>query len=107
MQKRRLQFSVGSRGSEPGCFTWPRGIAVGPDNTMVVADSSNHRVQVRLFKHQLIKFSNIFHYNHVLTNKYLRILNRYGTLLKYSLKTVNSTEYKIHFYEKVDINMQI
>ncbi|KAJ8731619.1 hypothetical protein PYW07_004783 [Mythimna separata] len=46
MQKRRLQFSVGSRGSEPGCFTWPRGIAVGPDNTMVVADSSNHRVQV-------------------------------------------------------------
>ncbi|XP_004925174.2 RING finger protein nhl-1 isoform X2 [Bombyx mori] len=46
LQKRRLQFSVGSRGSEPGCFTWPRGIAVGPDNTMVVADSSNHRVQV-------------------------------------------------------------
>lgn len=46
LQKRRLQFSVGSRGSEPGCFTWPRGIAVGPDNIMVVADSSNHRVQV-------------------------------------------------------------
>ncbi|XP_013144126.1 PREDICTED: RING finger protein nhl-1 isoform X2 [Papilio polytes] len=46
LQKRRLQFSVGSRGSEPGYFTWPRGIAVGPDNTMVVADSSNHRVQV-------------------------------------------------------------
>ncbi|XP_048478366.1 RING finger protein nhl-1 isoform X2 [Plutella xylostella] len=46
LQKRRLQFSVGSRGSEPGCFTWPRGIAVGPDNAMVVADSSNHRVQV-------------------------------------------------------------
>lgn len=45
LQKRRLQFSVGSRGSEPGYFTWPRGIAVGPDNTMVVADSSNHRVQ--------------------------------------------------------------
>lgn len=46
LQKRRLQFSVGSRGSEPGSFTWPRGIAVGPDNIMVVADSSNHRVQV-------------------------------------------------------------
>ncbi|XP_046965714.1 RING finger protein nhl-1 isoform X1 [Vanessa cardui] len=46
LQKRRLQFSVGSRGSEPGYFTWPRGIAVGPDNIMVVADSSNHRVQV-------------------------------------------------------------
>lgn len=37
---------MGSRGSEPGYFTWPRGIAVGPDNTIVVADSSNHRVQV-------------------------------------------------------------
>lgn len=55
MQKRRLQFSVGSRGSEPGCFTWPRGIAVGPDNTMVVADSSNHRVQVRLLNQLFIK----------------------------------------------------
>jgi hypothetical protein len=28
-----------------GLFTWPRGIAVGPDNSIVVADSSNHRVQ--------------------------------------------------------------
>lgn len=46
LQKRRLQFKVGSRGSEPGCFTWPRGIAVAPDNSIVVADSSNHRVQV-------------------------------------------------------------
>nr|CAD7424563.1 unnamed protein product [Timema monikensis] len=46
LQKRRQQFKIGSRGSEPGCFTWPRGIAVGPDNLVVVADSSNHRVQV-------------------------------------------------------------
>jgi len=46
LQKRRQQFKIGSRGSEPGCFTWPRGIAVGPDNSIVVADSSNHRVQV-------------------------------------------------------------
>ncbi|KAL1138212.1 hypothetical protein AAG570_009903 [Ranatra chinensis] len=44
--KRRQVFSVGSRGSEPGCFTWPRGVATGPDNSIVVADSSNHRVQV-------------------------------------------------------------
>ncbi|XP_026680938.1 uncharacterized protein LOC113468320 [Diaphorina citri] len=50
LQKRRLQFKIGSRGSEPGCFTWPRGIAVGPDNSIVVADSSNHRVQV-CFRH--------------------------------------------------------
>ncbi|KAK6618373.1 hypothetical protein RUM44_002825 [Polyplax serrata] len=46
LQKRRQQFKIGSRGSEPGCFTWPRGIAVGSDNSIVVADSSNHRVQV-------------------------------------------------------------
>ncbi|XP_044734626.1 RING finger protein nhl-1 [Chrysoperla carnea] len=46
LQKRRQLFKIGSRGSEPGYFTWPRGIAVGPDNSIVVADSSNHRVQV-------------------------------------------------------------
>ncbi|XP_049958896.1 RING finger protein nhl-1 isoform X1 [Schistocerca serialis cubense] len=46
LQKRRQLFKIGSRGSEPGNFTWPRGIAVGPDNSIVVADSSNHRVQV-------------------------------------------------------------
>ncbi|KAL0268206.1 UNVERIFIED_CONTAM: hypothetical protein PYX00_010235 [Menopon gallinae] len=46
LQKRRQLFKMGSRGSEPGCFTWPRGIAVGTDNSIVVADSSNHRVQV-------------------------------------------------------------
>ncbi|KAK8403974.1 hypothetical protein O3P69_000196 [Scylla paramamosain] len=46
MQKQRLLLKIGSRGSEPGSFTWPRGIAVGPDNSIVVADSSNHRVQV-------------------------------------------------------------
>lgn len=46
LQKRRQLFQVGGRGSEPGSFTWPRGIAVGPDNCIVVADSSNHRVQV-------------------------------------------------------------
>lgn len=46
LQKRRQLFQLGGRGSEPGCFTWPRGISVGPDNSIVVADSSNHRVQV-------------------------------------------------------------
>ncbi|XP_015608965.1 RING finger protein nhl-1 isoform X5 [Cephus cinctus] len=44
--KRRQLFKFGMRGSEAGCFTWPRGLAVGPDNSIVVADSSNHRVQV-------------------------------------------------------------
>lgn len=47
--KRRQVFSVGSRGSEPGSFTWPRGVATGPENSIVVADSSNHRVQVSKF----------------------------------------------------------
>ena len=46
MQKRKIQIKFGTRGSEPGLFTWPRGVAVGPDNSIVVADSSNHRVQV-------------------------------------------------------------
>ncbi|XP_050691986.1 RING finger protein nhl-1-like [Eriocheir sinensis] len=46
LQKQRLLLKIGSRGSEQGNFTWPRGIAVGPDNSIVVADSSNHRVQV-------------------------------------------------------------
>ncbi|XP_066977203.1 RING finger protein nhl-1 [Macrobrachium rosenbergii] len=46
LQKQRLLIKIGSRGSEAGNFTWPRGIAVGPDNSIVVADSSNHRVQV-------------------------------------------------------------
>ena len=45
-QKQALLLTFGSRGSQPGLFTWPRGIAVGPDNAIVVADSSNHRVQV-------------------------------------------------------------
>lgn len=46
LRKRQQLFQLGGRGSEPGSFTWPRGIAVGPDNCIVVADSSNHRVQV-------------------------------------------------------------
>ncbi|XP_063698687.1 RING finger protein nhl-1 isoform X2 [Culicoides brevitarsis] len=46
LQKRRQLFQIGGRGAEPGSFTWPRGIAVGADNAIVVADSSNHRVQV-------------------------------------------------------------
>ncbi|XP_074113806.1 tripartite motif containing protein thin isoform X3 [Cotesia typhae] len=44
--KRKQLLKFGMRGSGAGCFTWPRGLAVGPDNSIVVADSSNHRVQV-------------------------------------------------------------
>nr|XP_036223504.1 RING finger protein nhl-1 isoform X3 [Bactrocera oleae] len=46
LRKRQQLFQLGGRGSEPGSFTWPRGVAVGPDNSFVVADSSNHRIQV-------------------------------------------------------------
>jgi tripartite motif-containing protein 71 len=46
MQKRKVLMKMGTRGSEAGAFTWPRGVAVAPDNSIVVADSSNHRVQV-------------------------------------------------------------
>ncbi|KFM82288.1 RING finger protein nhl-1, partial [Stegodyphus mimosarum] len=47
LQKRRMMLKIGSRGTEPGNFTWPRGVAIGPDNSIVVADSSNHRIQWR------------------------------------------------------------
>lgn len=46
LQKRRMSMKIGSRGSDTGYFTWPRGVAIGPENTVVVADSSNHRIQV-------------------------------------------------------------
>lgn len=46
LNKRRQVFSLGSRGGEAGCFTWPRGVATGPGDIIAVADSSNHRVQV-------------------------------------------------------------
>lgn len=46
MQKRRMMLKLGTRGTDPGNFTWPRGVAVGTENSMIVADSSNHRIQV-------------------------------------------------------------
>uniref|UniRef100_A0A4W3H667 RING finger protein nhl-1-like n=2 Tax=Callorhinchus milii TaxID=7868 RepID=A0A4W3H667_CALMI len=45
-EKGRLQFKFGSKGSDLGHFTWPRGVAVSPEGHVVVADSSNHRVQI-------------------------------------------------------------
>ena len=39
MQKRKVVIKFGTRGSEAGSFTWPRGVAVGPDNSIVVRTS--------------------------------------------------------------------
>ncbi|GFR26853.1 RING finger protein nhl-1 [Trichonephila clavata] len=46
MQKGKSCIKFGTRGTDIGCFTWPRGVTVGNDNNIVVADSNNHRVQV-------------------------------------------------------------
>lgn len=45
--KGRARIRFGQRGSCTSQFTWPRGVAVSQrDNTICIADSSNHRVQI-------------------------------------------------------------
>ncbi|XP_078573295.1 uncharacterized protein LOC144860097 [Branchiostoma floridae x Branchiostoma japonicum] len=50
-----IQTKFGSKGSDLGHFTWPRGVAVSPENYIIVADSSNHRVQVFTPNGQLVR----------------------------------------------------
>uniref|UniRef100_H3AR70 RING-type domain-containing protein n=1 Tax=Latimeria chalumnae TaxID=7897 RepID=H3AR70_LATCH len=45
-QKGHTKCKFGGKGSDLGHFTWPRGVAVTPGGHVVVADSSNHRIQV-------------------------------------------------------------
>lgn len=51
-KKGKMLLKIGSRGNGKGQFTWPRGVAIGAYNALdggqdiLVADSSNHRVQV-------------------------------------------------------------
>ncbi|XP_070565829.1 RING finger protein nhl-1-like [Ptychodera flava] len=44
--KGRSILRFGQKGGSDGNFSWPRGVAVLPDNQIVVCDSSNHRVQI-------------------------------------------------------------
>lgn len=46
LEKGTSWLKFGRRGADSGCFTWPRGVAVTDEGDIVVADSSNHRVQV-------------------------------------------------------------
>eukprot|EP00058_Branchiostoma_floridae_P002453 XP_002587941.1 hypothetical protein BRAFLDRAFT_87329 [Branchiostoma floridae] len=40
------EITFGGRGSEPGKFSYPRGVVVSPSNEIYVADKDNRRVQV-------------------------------------------------------------
>ncbi|XP_066302978.1 RING finger protein nhl-1-like [Branchiostoma lanceolatum] len=53
--KGMILTKFGSKGSDLGHFTWPRGVAVSPENYIIVADSSNHRVQVFTPNGQLVR----------------------------------------------------
>jgi len=48
-EKGRVKLSpdlvLGGPGSEPGQFQAPRAVSVGPNNSLYVADSNNHRIQ--------------------------------------------------------------
>ena len=41
-------LSIGKRGSAPGKFNWPWGIAVNDKDEIAVTDSANHRIQIFL-----------------------------------------------------------
>lgn len=45
--------SIGGAGSEPGQFSDPRGIAIGPNGELVVADTGNNRIQVFTYNEEL------------------------------------------------------
>jgi DNA-binding beta-propeller fold protein YncE len=53
--KGRLQFRIGSMGTDPGYFLDPVGIATDEKGRIIVADKSNHRIQVFDSKGHFVK----------------------------------------------------
>ena len=48
--------SFGSKGSDKGQFTESRGVAITSDNHILVADTSNHRIQMLTLKGNFVRF---------------------------------------------------
>lgn len=51
----RFLLCWGSPGTEPGQFSRPRALALGPDGRLYVADSCNHRIQIFTRDGQLVR----------------------------------------------------
>ncbi|KAL8575584.1 hypothetical protein ACOMHN_059648 [Nucella lapillus] len=46
MKPQKFLYQIGTKGSEPGDFNYPRGVCSAESGDIIVADSGNHRVQI-------------------------------------------------------------